>query len=754
MSTGVALGVAMLGLGLPRPAAAVEYEIFIDVDDEEEINDLQLTDQISDGTYETLIELMRKGTDLDKAGREDLYALPNLTYEDVDRILAYREEAGRIADPADLVVAGVLTQRKLAALAAFLVVPKSKTTRGTIHGTARYRVTYVAQDPRVPPMALQTRVNALGNLTVGVAALLDPRRLGDVSWDPNRAALVAEPDAVRPRIPKAFAQWDTDRFAVIAGTYRIGFGQRLTFDNSRRYTPNGIYLDDAMVARYRLVRSCSETAGEQLDSPCSDDDLRVAPSFQVSQGLRGVAAGAKRLPLPVGWMQVYGFWSMQNHDVYQYLLYNRAPGCEDPRTDPECSVDVYTAQADPLAPSTGQRSRVLPNMVDVITQGANLSYFRDERIHVGVTGYGSLPRWRTAGADLDFSATNRFPRGGAFGAVGSDFSWGYRWADIFGEVSRSFDQTPVDQGGGGGFAGILRHTASWKDQELEIVGRYYDEDYANPYSRPISTRDRSNGNQARDEAGARVRYNAGLAKRVDLRTSADFWVVPSRNIPRTREFARADAQVLPWWRPGLWFDYQNNDMSRPGFTNCIDETVVPDPVLGVPDSVFTCGGQRFQITARSRFQPVKRFYFTLQYRHEVQNYFFADVTSSSATASFDDGVLDYELYDPLDPSTFIDSATYRDGLRQDINAFVLLAAQPIDALRLRGRVRWYWEDIADNARREHSVWTYFEVQYKIRSWMIPTLRYDVWTYLDRRRSTAVRRPNPEHWIRFQLESRF
>lgn len=751
---GWALLAALLGLGVSRPAAAVEYEIFIDVDDEEEINDLQLTDQISDTTYETLIELLRRGTNLDKAGREDLYALPNLTYEDVDRILAYREEAGRIADPADLVVAGVLTQRKLAALAAFLVVPDARGPRGTIHGTARYRMTYVAQDPRVPPMALQARVTALGNLTVGAAALLDPRRLGDVTWDPNRAALVAEPDAVRPRLPKAFAQWDTDRFTVIAGTYRAGFGQRLTFDDSRRYTPNGIYLDDAMVARYRLVRSCSETAGETLDSPCSDDDLRVAPSFQVSPGLRGVAAGAKRLPLPVGWMQLYGFWSLQNYDVYQYLLYNRGPGCEDPRTDPECSIDVYAAQPDPLAPATGLRSRVLPNMVDVITQGANVTYFRDDRIHAGVTGFGAVPRWRAEGADLDFAANSRFPRGGAFGAVGADFAWGYRWADIFGEVSRSFDQTPVSQDGGGGFAGILRHTASWGDQELEVVGRYYDPHYANPYSRPISTRDRSGGNQARDEAGVRVRYNAELVERVDLRTAADLWVVPSRNIPRARTLARADVEATPWWRPGLWFDYQNNDISRPGFKDCIDETVVPDPVLGVPDSVFICGGQRFQITARSRFQPVKRFSFTVQYRHEVQNYFFGDVSSSSAASSFDDGVLDYELYDPLDPSSFVDSATYRDGLRQDINAFLLLAAQPTDALRLRTRVRWYWEDIADNSRREHSIWAYAEVRYKIRSWAIPTLRYDIWNYLDRRDSTLTRRPSPEHWIRFQFESRF
>jgi hypothetical protein len=747
------LGVAALGLCLPQRAAAVEYEIFIDVDDEEEINDLLLTDQISDTTYETLIELMRKGTDLDRASRDDLYALPNLTYEEVDRILAYRAEAGRIADPADLVVAGVLPQRKVAALAAFLVVPKLDDARGAVHGSLRYRMTYVAQDPRVPPMALQSRVTALGNLTAGVAALLDPRRLGDVSWDPNRTALVAEPDAVRPRLPKAFAQWDTDRWGIIVGSYRIGFGERLTFDDTRRYTPNGFYLDDAIVARYDLVRSCSESAGNELDdSPCSDGDLRVAPNFQVSPGLRGVAAGAKKLPLAVGWLQAYGFWSMHPYDMYQYRVYDSV-ACQDPnREDVACDApDVYKAQDDPLAPTTTYVYRSLPNIVDVITQGANLAWFRNDRTRVGVTGYGSLPRWRIDGANLDFQPSDRLPRSGAFGAVGADFSWGHRWADLFGEVSRSFDGVPQAQQGGGGFAGILRHTASWNDQELEVSLRYYDTRYANPYSRPISSRDRYEGNQARDEAGARVRYNAELGKRVDLRTFADFWVRPSTLTPRLLTYARADAQATAWLRPGLWFSYQSQDLTRSSFKQCTADDMLTPAVDDLSTEII-CGGQRFQVALRSRFQVVKRLHLTLQYRHDIQNSAFGDSESSRGN-SIDGDDVDVETFDPnsvLDQLQF----TRRNSLRHDINAFLLVVAQPTDALRLRARVRWYWDDIADNARLEHSVWAYLEARYEIRRWAIPSLRYDVYTYLDRRDSTLVRRPNPEHWIRFQFESRF
>ncbi len=750
---GLGLAAAVLAMSMSQRAQAVEYEIYVDVDSEEELNDLLLTDQITDSTYETLVELMRRGTDLDRASREELYALPNLSYDDVDRILAYREDAGRIADPADLVSAGVISQRTLASLASFLLIPATRATRGGVSGFVRYRTTYVGGDPRVPPMALQSRVKALGNLTVGGAALLDPRRLGPVQWDPNRAALVAPPDTPRPRVPKLFAQWETDRWGVIAGTYRIGFGQRLTFDNSRRYTPNGFYLDDAIVARYDLVRLCSESAGELTDtSACDDPEQRGAPNFQISRGLRGVAGGAKVLPMPVGWMQVYGFWSMQPQDVYQYRLYDKT-ACEDPRSpDAECSSpDVFASRDDPLAPTSRYTYRTLPNVVDVVTQGANLSWFQNHRTHVGATGYASVPRWRVEDADLDFDSTNRLPRGGAWGAVGADFSWGHRWADVFGEVSRSFDGVPQEQDGGGGFAGIVRHTASWNDQELEASVRYYDKRYANPFSRPISARDRFEGNQARDEAGGRVRYTAELAERVDLRTFADVWVRPSSRTPRTRLYARADVDATPWLRPGLWLEYQNNDLARPRFSTCIDDTVDPGLVLGLPDGAITCGGQRVQVTARTRIQPLRRLYFTLQYRHEVQNELFVD-TQFSRNNDFDGGI-DFDTFDIFDEGD-LERLQARNGLRQDINAFFMVVAKPIDPLRLRARVRWFWEDIGDNSRFENSVWAYFEAQYKIRSWAIPKLRYDIYNYLDRRDSTATRRPNPEHWIRFQFESRF
>ena len=58
--TGVLLALLCL---LPRPALAIEYEVFIDVDDEDDLNELLASDQISEDTFNTLIELRRRGVE-------------------------------------------------------------------------------------------------------------------------------------------------------------------------------------------------------------------------------------------------------------------------------------------------------------------------------------------------------------------------------------------------------------------------------------------------------------------------------------------------------------------------------------------------------------------------------------------------------------------------------------------------------------------------------------------------------------------
>ena len=68
-------------------------------------------------------------------------------------------------------------------------------------------------------------------------------RLRRVRWDPSRGSLGVEPESVRLEVPKAYITWQNERWQIAAGTYRVGFGQRLTFDVTDQVTPNGLFGD-------------------------------------------------------------------------------------------------------------------------------------------------------------------------------------------------------------------------------------------------------------------------------------------------------------------------------------------------------------------------------------------------------------------------------------------------------------------------------------------------------------------------------
>src|SRR5690349_1617909 len=115
-------------------AQATPYETFVDIEDQADLDDLLAAGDISTDTYNELLELLTNGIDLNSADRAQLYALPNLTYEDVDAIIAYRDaQKGVISDPGGLVAAGAITEDKLLAIAAFVVV-RPATSRLQLRG--------------------------------------------------------------------------------------------------------------------------------------------------------------------------------------------------------------------------------------------------------------------------------------------------------------------------------------------------------------------------------------------------------------------------------------------------------------------------------------------------------------------------------------------------------------------------------------------------------------------------------------------
>lgn len=696
--------------------------MFINIQTEEDLLDLKSEGIISDDDFETLRELLANGVDLNSAGRETLYNLPNVTYAEVDAILEYRKENGRIHDPAALVKAGALSAKKLLAMAPFLLVSKQRVKLWATRGRVRYGLTYMNGDKTVPPMFLQLRLRTLRHLDVGLTLVLTRDWLGTPVWDPTREALAAEPPTVRLKVPKFHVRWSTPAYEIIAGSYRIGFGQRLTFDNTGQYSPNGIRIDETLYLNQNSSRTCRESAGEMPDSPCTGGrQYRYhSPDYKWTDRLRGAAFGIKKIPAAKDhWMQAWGFFSFQTRSIYQYELYNR-DRCSDPRNDslPECAApNVYRIRPRTLDPTTRFSFYTLPAMYNELLGGGNFTYFVSRRIHFGVTGYGSYIQWLTKGANLDFQEWANLPYGGPFGAVGVNGAWGRDWFDLYLEVAHTFDNQPA----GGGLGAILRSVFTKKKQELELAARYYDQNFANPHGRPIAEADERDGNRARDELGLRARYS-GQLKDLQVRGLADYWAAPSSWRQQLYLRGRVDYEVATWFRPGVWLGYRDKDLSDTSRSNCYEYSTDVD-IEGEP---IKCRGEKVDLGLQLRFQPHRIVTLTGAYQHR----FVDDSSSSGGVDRF--------------PHSF----------RQDATAWLLAMVKPIPSLRLRARIRYRFEDIQHNDYLEQSLWVYVEAAYLFKRLFRVKARVEVLEYLDRRESTTQRVPNPEVWARLELEYRF
>ncbi|HUH05128.1 MAG TPA: helix-hairpin-helix domain-containing protein [Kofleriaceae bacterium] len=715
LTTAVRILVIAAALMMTRSVRAEQYDVFIDIETEEDLYELFTSGQIDETTFNLLVSLYQRGVDLNEATREELYALPNLNLGEVDQIIAYRDEAGWIADPANLAINGIISEQQLLAIAPFLRLRDRNLPAYAVDGLVRAQTRWSTEDDRIPPMALLARVATYKHLRVGVAATLTRNRLGEVVYDPNRDALSAAPHSSQVHLPKAYAFWSTDDWDAIAGTYRIGFGQRLTFDNTDQSLPNGIYPDDELRRSTDLTRECKESRGELQITPC-DTNVYVTPDFAWTDRLLGVAVGLKRIPAGPGILQTYGFFSMQPKGIYQYELYD-PDQCADPRddSDPACSAPtVYRRQDDPLAPTSRYSFSTLPDMYREMVAGGNVTFHASPRVRFGMTGYGANVTWLTEGLDLGFQEWSRTPYGGRFGAVGFDLAWGGpAWLDLFAEVARSFDSMGEERGVGLG--AITRAVITWDRNEIEASLRYYDQGFANPYARPISAADELDGLRARDEAGGRVRYTARPNRRTNLRANLDLWHSPSQDQLAMLAYLRGDIDLDRRTRVGAWTQYQDKGLNKDVANECFEVSIEEDE-RGEP---IRCSGQKWQWAAQARVEPSRLWFASGQLR----------------LSALDDG-------------------RYTDKQRYDASALGSVTVKPAPALRIHGRVRYLFEDVSDNNVLEQSVWAYLDLTYKLPSKYKVRVRYDYLQRLDDRASTLDRRPNPESWLWLEVESRF
>ena len=542
---------------LPSAASAIQYEVFIDVEREEDLYDLLVAGQISEASFDALLLLHQTRVELNSADRERLYLLPNLDYAHVDRILAYREEVGSIHALGDLVTSGALEPDLVTSIEAFVWLRVRETSRRGPDGFMRIQARWSGRHDRMPPAAaIQARVRAARRLDAGVVATLTRNGLGRARWDPGRQALSVEPESVRLEVPKVYLEWEDESWELVAGTYRIGFGQRLTFDVTDQVTPNGAFGDFELRREHELELRCRRSTGELPVSPCPQDEAaRVTPDFTWTNRLAGLALGLKRRSVWRGWLQAYAWGSYQVHRAQQIEVVNTG-SCDDPRRDddPECEAPpVYVRVGPPSSPAGRATFATLRAVFAEALAGMNLSYFWNARAHLGLTGYGSMPRWIVRGAELDFQEFARKPFGGPFGAIGINAGYGFRRQDFFAELARSYDR---QKGGGGGFAAILRSVTGFAVGELDVSVRYYGSHYANPYARPVSAPDELDGLRARDEAGFRIRATMQPGSRLGVRLLADGWRQLASGSLNALAFVRTDCRIGAVWGLAFWTEYR------------------------------------------------------------------------------------------------------------------------------------------------------------------------------------------------------
>ena len=741
---GLGLGLGLVGtIGTTRLARANEYEEFIDVNDQEDLDDLLAAADISQDSYDELLDVLQTGIDLEHANRAQLYSLPNLTYADVDAIIAFRDaQRGSIPDPGVLVTAGVLSQEKLLAISAFLVVAPRKSgfhVRGILRAETRYTV----HDRLAPPVLLRGRLTLSKHLQVGFAATTTRLQVGSASYDPTRAALIADGPSYRVKVPKIFVKYESDQLVAVAGSLRAGFGQRLVFDDSSQYTPNGISGDDQALYLATLDRSCRLSAGELAKSPCAGDAAfdYTTPDFKWRDNMFGLAAGVKHIAAGVGWMQAYLWASVANRRIYQYELVDAAK-CADPHADndPDCQAPVIYQRdgANPLAPSPRFAFVTVPDVFSERLVGGNVAYFADRRNSVGLTAYGAGEVNRVSGIDLGTQEWSRLPLGTEqsgnaaldFGAAGVNFTFGRGWLDIAGEGAFSFDHLPDGPGpqaGGGGPAGIVRATATKKHQELEASLRYYSVDYANPFARPIAQADEFDGQRARDEAGGRLRY-FGSTKRYTVRALLDLWAPVSsfaadsilgRVQPKLDSYVRADVRTSDQLWVGGWLRYQDKDLRAGGHDQCF-EIITETSVTGDP---IPCSGRQLTSIVRARYEPTRNLTITALLEHQL-----------------------------LDDNS---GTRFDRKFRQDGAAWAIVHWHAADRIRVRARARYLDEAFndGDDMYLERSLAGLVDVAFGLRAKDVLRVRVDSKVFLDARSSTAARVPNPELQLWLSYEAR-
>lgn len=533
----------VLGLVLCAGVArGYDYRVPIEVDSEDDVYELLSAGDISTTESEQLIAMLHDPLDLNSASRDDLYNLPGISYVIADRIIERRDDKPFTRIRQLLDVDGVTEEVFDEGRPFMRIVPprtakvpkKDWKVRQRIKVQAVDRIkdeklrggnplstpwsqadddfpeTYTLLEARIPEKgysigaAVLTQNSVAAPVYVNKAALTDYagyksdwRSATPKSIVSNGPYLWTDGLAYQPSWPKVYAMIERNRWKLLAGSYNVGFGQRVVFDTTGLSTPHGFRPD--------------------LYAGVGDKGV----TFPASKSMFGVVGTLRGFDLGGVKVEATPFFSWWRHDLYFQHVAQR---------DVNNDKHSYTLLTDPTEDNFGQYYRslyyqypTLPRAYDELIGGGNVTLHLSPRFHAGVTGYARQVWFRLDDPDATFVDHVSQPDRELLYVVGGDVKWGLGKAGPFDKVTLFAEGAVMDNGAFAVFARSVMEVG--KEWSIEPSYRFYSKDYDNPHSRMPSQDEFFDGNRDRAEHGGRLSVRYRPLDWLQIRLDQDAWQV-------------------------------------------------------------------------------------------------------------------------------------------------------------------------------------------------------------------------------------
>jgi len=693
----VALSVAALIILFAGAARAALYRVPILAESEDELRDLLEEGELDEEEFERLVHLVERPLDLNRARREALYDLPGLTWPMVDQIVKYREEQP-FRDVDDLTEAGV-PEDVVRQLYPFVKVAKRLARAPIITGDARLHGIERFSDDRTPSFNIRSRVTLFGRVDAGISMLLQDKT-GPFSWNHEDGLtwISADEPGFTFSVPKFYVTMDEGLWSAIIGSYQVGFGERLVFDESTRLEPNGFYPDD-LLSEY-------EESGK----------------FGNRERMYGVAASLNQLPLGEGagaldatiWFSWWPY-DLSQVDAESFLrytddsaFYGSSVGMSNPLFC-ESGVDPEACAAQ----KTGRLNyQTLRSAFTELVVGGHVAYLPTPQWRIGTTAYWSMIDWLEGGGDLFFAPAARYPNRDQFGAFGLDVQGTVSIVSLFAEYARTFD---------GGNAVSGRVILGWKRFDVELSGRWYDDEFDTPHARGSAADDEYRGQRDRDEAGGGVRVTFRPLKWFNGGVDLDVWTRPTLGYSALDLTSRFDFVPLDWLVVSTGVDYRDKVLSQGGRDEDYDDkgtsTIEVDPynrrILDILDERTVGRGAKVAAWLQLAFTPLGNL----------------KIVAFVKSTLKDDEVSERAYYYPqplrLDLSNY-----YADHFAHDFYTWLRVDYEPIDGLELSARVKYLDVDTEYEVRGDRYVEGWLQARWRIADPVSLQLRYRIRGYVD------------------------